>query len=137
MNRKGLVVHLGHGSTETLYASSLSLCFASVLSLPFCINFPHRTTETNSFIFSYDVGYTLYSCPNVVCDSCREEYCCGPICEKCNDDREHLMKCDKCENPVCEKCIVITKGLREGNTCKTCKTGGVSADVVASTIAAK
>ncbi|KAF9425334.1 hypothetical protein BGZ94_007649 [Podila epigama] len=60
-------------------------------------------------------------CPAVVCDSCREEYCCGPVCEKCNSDREHLMTCDKCSEPVCEKCIVITKGLREGNTCKTCK----------------
>ncbi|KAG0272053.1 hypothetical protein BGZ95_000078 [Linnemannia exigua] len=60
-------------------------------------------------------------CPRVVCDSCREEYCCGPICEKCNEDREHLMQCDKCENPVCDRCIVITKGAREGNSCKTCK----------------
>ncbi|KAF9311687.1 hypothetical protein BG000_001584 [Podila horticola] len=66
-------------------------------------------------------------CPRVVCDSCREEYCCGPVCEKCNSDREHLMKCDKCDNPVCEKCIVITKGLREGNTCKTCKKMGSAA----------
>ncbi|KAF9168526.1 hypothetical protein BGX21_008462 [Mortierella sp. AD011] len=63
------------------------------------------------------------ACPNVVCDSCREEYCCGPICEKCNGDREHLMKCDKCEAPVCDKCIVITKGAREGNSCKSCKSG--------------
>ncbi|KAG0200194.1 hypothetical protein BGX28_006676 [Mortierella sp. GBA30] len=62
-------------------------------------------------------------CPRVVCDSCREEYCCGPICEKCNEDREHLMQCDKCEAPVCEKCIVITKGAREGNSCKNCKKG--------------
>lgn len=37
------------------------------------------------------------------------------------------MKCDKCDNPVCEKCIVITKGLREGNTCKTCKKMGSAA----------
>ncbi|KAF9295491.1 hypothetical protein BGZ74_010787 [Mortierella antarctica] len=63
-------------------------------------------------------------CPRVVCDSCREEYCCGPVCEKCNSDREHLMTCDKCEDPVCEKCIVITKGLREGNTCKKCSKKG-------------
>ncbi|KAF9562523.1 hypothetical protein EC968_005221 [Mortierella alpina] len=62
-------------------------------------------------------------CPRVVCDSCREEYCCGPICETCNGDREHLMQCDKCEAPVCEKCIVITKGAREGNSCKSCKKG--------------
>ncbi|KAF9189251.1 hypothetical protein BGZ51_008202 [Haplosporangium sp. Z 767] len=62
-------------------------------------------------------------CPRVVCDSCREEYCCGPICEKCNEDREHLMKCDKCEAPACEKCIIITKGAREGNSCKNCKKG--------------
>ncbi|GJJ70475.1 hypothetical protein EMPS_02824 [Entomortierella parvispora] len=61
-------------------------------------------------------------CPRVVCDSCREEYCCGPICEKCNEDREHLMQCDKCEAPVCSKCIVISKGQREGNMCKSCKT---------------
>ncbi|KAF9146212.1 hypothetical protein BGX30_003034 [Mortierella sp. GBA39] len=62
-------------------------------------------------------------CPNVVCDSCREEYCCGPICEKCEGDRKTLMKCDQCEKPVCEKCIVITKGAREGNKCKSCKAG--------------
>ncbi|KAF9956495.1 hypothetical protein BGZ70_009856 [Mortierella alpina] len=60
-------------------------------------------------------------CVNVVCDSCREEYCCGPICEKCNEDRKTLMKCDKCESPVCEKCLIITKGNREGNSCPNCK----------------
>ncbi|KAG0238673.1 hypothetical protein BGW41_008048 [Actinomortierella wolfii] len=59
-------------------------------------------------------------CPAVVCDSCRVEYCCGPICEKCDGHRKELMKCDKCEDPVCEKCIVISKGAREGNTCKEC-----------------
>ncbi|KAF8926853.1 hypothetical protein BGZ58_010860 [Dissophora ornata] len=54
------------------------------------------------------------------CRFCREEYCCGPICEKCNEDREHLMQCDTCEAPVCERCIVISKGAREGNHCKNC-----------------
>ncbi|KAG0291585.1 hypothetical protein BGZ96_005053 [Linnemannia gamsii] len=62
-------------------------------------------------------------CTNVVCDSCREEYCCGPICEKCCDDTAALMKCDTCEAPVCAKCIVVTKGAREGNQCKKCKAG--------------
>jgi hypothetical protein len=31
------------------------------------------------------------------------------------------MTCDSCKDPVCEKCIVITKGAREGNQCKKCK----------------
>ncbi|KAF9974661.1 hypothetical protein BGZ73_001884 [Actinomortierella ambigua] len=59
-------------------------------------------------------------CTAVVCDGCRVEYCCGPICEKCEGRKKELMKCDKCEEPVCEKCIVISKGAREGNTCREC-----------------
>ncbi|KAF9362112.1 hypothetical protein BGX34_006701 [Mortierella sp. NVP85] len=55
------------------------------------------------------------------CRFCREEYCCGPVCERCNGDREHLMTCDSCAAPVCDKCQIITKGNREGNTCKNCK----------------
>ena len=95
----------------------MSMCVFLCFSLIHFIN-PHT--------YSLNPRLLNDSCPRVVCDSCREEYCCGPVCEKCNSDREHLMQCDKCEAPVCEKCIVITKGLREGNICKTCKAGGVS-----------
>ncbi|KAF9167200.1 hypothetical protein DFQ26_005477 [Actinomortierella ambigua] len=70
-------------------------------------------------------------CPNVVCDACLSEYCCGPICEKCEDNRKELMKCDKCNDPVCGKCIVISKGAREGNTCRECQKNPARAEAMA------
>lgn len=122
------------------FLSHCLVCFASVLSWSFyfaLISHRQQCTPSRHLTRMTTLSFILYSCPAVVCDSCREEYCCGPICEKCDSDREHLMKCDKCEAPVCDKCIVITKGLREGNTCKSCKTGAVSPVAQSSAIPTK
>lgn len=111
-----------HALEASLTPSPLAFLHDDVL----CQHGTHELTRTNPLarpFLSIDINLYVWhtSCTAVVCDSCREEYCCGPICERCNSDREQLMKCDKCEAPVCEKCLVITKANREGNSCKSCK----------------